>query len=86
MEANGPRYENVASPFMSKEKSKAVMEGWLLLSLDEKISKGQCTKVLRALDDPSFGASFESARVDLEALVGKFKKCGASSQETSLLP
>ncbi|CAB4285962.1 unnamed protein product [Prunus armeniaca] len=61
VEANVPRYENVVNAFMSKEKGKVVMEGWLLLSLDEKISERQCTKVLRALDDPSFAASFESA-------------------------
>ncbi|CAL2270560.1 unnamed protein product [Prunus armeniaca] len=40
VEANVPRYENVVSAFMSKEKGKDVMEGWLLLSLDEKISEG----------------------------------------------
>ncbi|PQQ18608.1 hypothetical protein Pyn_03643 [Prunus yedoensis var. nudiflora] len=85
------RTENYDNTYILKARAKIMLGKWLLLPLEEKVANEQSTKVFDALDSicrvcSDFSTFCETAKTDLETLVGKFKHDDPLCQTPDVLP
>ncbi|CAB4268887.1 unnamed protein product [Prunus armeniaca] len=81
--SGSPHAEKHKVPTMSKERAKLVLAKWVTLSTEERVGDEQKSKVCDALDVlspsyPDFASSFETAKLDLLTLAGKFQHSDAA--------
>ncbi|PQQ19016.1 hypothetical protein Pyn_14956 [Prunus yedoensis var. nudiflora] len=79
------------SAFISNARAKILLGKWLALPLEEKVAEEQGAKVSNAVDSicracPDFATFCEIAKIDLETLVGKFKRDDPLCQTPDVLP